>query len=263
MLSQWVNVFFLGLIEGLTEFFPVSSTAHLVLFENILDFQMAHSETFHIAIQLGAILAAVIHFWSFFKPFLSFKYWLSDTAKKLYIAVLPVLFFGFIAYDFIKTNLFSLKTVVIALFIGGVIMLIVEKIIKPKIICTSVESLTYKQALGIGLFQCFSLWPGMSRSGSCIVGSLLLGCSYQVAAQFSFILGVPVLTAAASYDLLKMYHLLSVTDLGMIALGSFISFVIGYLAIISFLTILQRYKLSPFAIYRLFLSGILSYMLWY
>ena len=257
MLENIVEIIFLGIIEGLTEFFPISSTAHLIIFEEILVLNLSSSETFSIAIQLGAILAALFHFRAYFIPFLKPAFLVSEQSKKLLIAIVPVFCLGFFAYDFIKTTLFNIYSVSIALLTGACVMLLIEHVLKPKITCSDIKDMSYKQALIIGLFQCFSLWPGMSRSGSCMMGALLSGASYKVAAEFAFIIGVPVLSAAVFYDLIKVYPLLTSYDIFAIFLASTVAFIVAYFAILSFVSLLQKFKLTPFAIYRCILAIIL------
>ena len=262
MKLEFLKVCFMGVVEGITEFFPVSSTAHLILFQHILNLDLNHSESFHISIQIGAISAAAFHFKQSFLPFLSFKYWFSSAAQKLYLACFPVLIVGFLSYSFIKMYLFSLKSIVFALLIGGVFMIIAEKIIKKRVIITHLDQISYKKAFIIGLCQCMSLWPGMSRSASTIVGGILTGCSYTVAAEFSFIIGVPVLALAAIYDFLKMFSNFTTNDLIYIFVGIVVSFFVGYIAILTFISLLNRYRLTPFAIYRMIIAGILATVLW-
>jgi len=257
MIENFFEIIFLGIIEGLTEFFPISSTAHLIIFEEILVLNLSSSETFSIAIQLGAILAALFHFRSFFSPFRNPSFLLSSQSRKLFIAITPVLFVGFFCYDFIKSTLFNIHSVAYALLAGAVIMLVLEHVLKPKITLHNIKDMTYMQAFIIGLFQCFSLWPGMSRSGSCMIGALAIGASYKVAAEFAFIIGVPVLSAAVLYDLLKVYSLLNAYDIYAIFIASFVAFIVAYIAIVSFVSLLQRFKLTPFAIYRCILALLL------
>lgn len=249
----------LSLVEGITEFIPVSSTGHMILVEDFLTFRSAHTETFMIAIQLGAILAVVYEYPFAFKPFLKPSYWLSKPATLLYIAVFPALLSGFLFYSFIKTHLFTPTTVILALAVGAILMIVSEKGCAKKATTTDLSQMNYKQAFSVGLFQCLSLWPGMSRSASTIVGGLFSGLSTAVAAQFSFIVAVPVMSIAVCYDLYKNIAFLSVLDLRLITLGFCLSFIVALVSIRTFLKILNKYHLFPFAVYRLILSAALSY----
>lgn len=249
----------LGIIEGLTEFIPVSSTGHLILAGDALSFKNAHSATFDIAIQLGAILAVVVlyrqFFWETFKP----SAWFSPNMNKILLAMTPVMGVAFFAYSAIKTYLFSSFTVAIGLIIGGVIMIIVEKWVNPTPTTHEIDDMSYKQALGVGIAQCFSLWPGTSRSGATIVGGLLTGLSYKLAARFSFIVAVPVMTIAVAYDMLKSMSHITLYDLQLIGIGFVVSFIVALIAIKTFINWLNKTKLVPFAIYRILLA---LFVLW-
>jgi undecaprenyl-diphosphatase len=240
---------FLGVIEGLTEFLPVSSTGHLILVGRWIGM---NSPTFDIAIQLGAILAVLVVYRSIF---LSLR-WNDKLVKLMGIAIAPALGLGFLLHHTIKTYFFGPTTVIAALFLGGVIMFLVERFpYHPT--TTSIQDIGYLQAFWIGIAQCFSLWPGMSRSGSTIVGGLLVKLDYETAATFSFLISVPVMIAATGYDLLKSYHLLSSHDLGLIGVGFLVSFLVALVAIVSFIKLLVRYRLTPFAVYRVVLAVVL------
>ena len=252
-MTDIINAIILGVIEGLTEFIPVSSTGHLILVGEWLKFSAADTATFDIAIQLGAILAVVVLYWSFFKQYVSCKTWFNYDMKVILVAILPACIVGFLLHGIIKAYLFSSKTVIWALFIGGIIMGVVDWFYmkKPEKKNLKVSDISLKQALIIGICQCAALWPGMSRSGSTIVGGLLSGLSYKTAATFSFIIAVPVMIAAVSYDLLKSFMILTIVDIQLISIGFLVSFIVAYAAIKTFLKILVKYKLLPFAIYRI------------
>ncbi len=240
----------LGITEGLTEFLPISSTGHLILVGHWIKFE---SPTFDIAIQLGAILAVVVLYRSFFFS-LPFK---KKELKLIAIAITPALLLGFLCHSAIKHYLFGTFTVIMALLVGGVIMLLVEYLLPYKPTTTDISDISYKQAAIVGVAQCASLWPGMSRSGSTIVGGLIAKLDYETSAKFSFIISVPIMIAATGYDLLKSYHLLTQSDLSLIGVGFLVSFIVGYLAIVTFIKLLVRWKLAPFAIYRIVLAAIL------
>jgi undecaprenyl-diphosphatase len=256
-MSDFIKAIILGVVEGITEYIPVSSTGHLIITSDFLTFTSANTETFNIAIQLGAILSVVFIYKDFFLPLIKPKNWFSKDMKIIGIAILPALVSGFFLHSFIKSTLFCVPTVIAALFIGGVIMIIVDKFIVIKPTTTDIKEITTKQALIIGLSQCAALWPGMSRSGATIVGGLFAKCDYDTSAKFSFIIAVPVMIAAVSYDLLKSIHTLTFHDIQLIAVGFFVSFFVAIIAIRTFLKILSRLKLFPFAIYRILFAGIL------
>jgi undecaprenyl-diphosphatase len=256
VISQTLTSVVLGIVEGLTEFLPISSTGHLILVGHWLKFEGEFAATFDIAIQLGAILAVVIHYRDFFFRLLHPKNWLSRDVKLIFIAISPALLLGFLLHRTIKTYLFGESPVIAALIVGGIVMALVDRLTyEPKTF--SVSDVSYKQAFIIGLCQCFSLWPGMSRSGSTIVGGLVAKLDYATAAQFSFIISVPVMMAATGYDLLKSHALLTQAHLFQIGVGFLVSFLVAYLAIVTFLKLIVKVRLMPFAIYRLILGVLL------
>ena len=249
----YLKAFLLGILEGVTEFIPVSSTGHLIIAGSFINFDIPNHATFDISIQLGAIIAVITLYWDFFKNFLTPSFWFSDSAKRCFTAILPVLIIGFFMKDLIK-QLFSPNVVVISLLFGGIAMVVVEKLLKLKLETNSIEEMSPKQALTVGLFQCAALIPGMSRSGSTIVGGLISGLSYKAAAEFSFIIAVPVMIIATTYELITTASSLSILEVKLIGVGFITSFIVAYLSIISFLKILQKLKLSPFGIYRIVIA---------
>ncbi len=255
MINDVIKAAILGVVEGVTEFIPVSSTGHLILMGDFLSFGH-HAATFEVAIQLGAILAVVIVYWSFFKRYLSLKHWFSRESALVLVAITPALILGALLHDVIKSLLFGSSTVVYALAVGGVIMILVDRLkIEPT--AGDVAQITFKQALIVGLCQCVALWPGMSRSGSTIVGGILAKLDYATAAKFSFIISVPVMMAAVCFDLLKSAATLTAYDVQLIGVGFAVSFGVAILAIKWFLKMLTRLRLTPFGIYRMCLAFIL------
>jgi len=258
MYNDIIKAIILGVIEGLTEFIPVSSTGHLILFSKWLNFQIGNTETFQIAIQLGAILAVVVLYRDFFRETFAPKNWFKKSFLNIFAAIIPVLALGFFTHSYIKTYLFSPLKVIFALLLGGGAMILIEKKATLKQHTTTLHDITLKQAFYIGLAQCFALWPGVSRSGATIIGGLLSGLHYSVAAQFSFIIAVPVMTAAVLYDFLKSFYLLTLYDLILIGVGLVVSFLVAHVALVSFLKLIERFKLFPFALYRIAIAlGIL------
>jgi undecaprenyl-diphosphatase len=248
-----------GIVEGLTEFAPVSSTGHLILVGDLIGFTGDKAKTFEIFIQLGSILAVVV---LYFKRFLSLFGLAKIQGEKhplnllhIIIAALPAVILGFLLHDFIKEKLFSPTTVLIGLVAGGILLIIADKKRKPTQ-SDSIDSISYKQAFQIGLFQCLALWPGFSRSGSTISGALLIGAGYKASAEFSFILAVPMMIGATGLDLIKSLNTLSTSDIPLFLTGFVTAFVVALLAIVFFLKLLQRVKLTPFAIYRFILAAL-------
>lgn len=260
-MSEWLKVIYLGLIEGFTEFIPVSSTGHLILTEHLLELNSANTESFSVFIQLGAILAVVFLYWPRFIaliPTTQQSHALAGVrgVLTLFVACLPAFVFGALFHSKIKAYLFGPTTVAWALIVGGILFLVVErrKVAAPDSEQVTLEALTLTQAFRIGLWQCLALWPGMSRSGSTIIGGMLSGLGRKEAAEFSFLLAVPVMVAAVGYDLLKSADALSQDDLKVFAIGFIVSFFTALIAIKFFIALLGRWTLVPFAWYRILLG---------
>jgi len=247
----------LGVIEGLTEFIPVSSTGHLILAGHLLGFEGEKASTFEIFIQLGAILAvAFLYKERFFRlnPFNKEKGFTGIYGLTLlFLTTLPALLLGAVAHDFIKSHLFTSKTVALGLGVGGVVILLVERFL-PEVKRRGVDSLTWKEALSIGLFQCAALWPGTSRSGATIVGGMMLGVERKTAAEYSFLSAVPVMLAATAYDLYKSRSFLQASDLVIFSLGFVVSFITAWFTVKWFIRLLGRYTLNSFGWYRIALA---------
>ncbi|NDC36859.1 MAG: undecaprenyl-diphosphate phosphatase [Proteobacteria bacterium] len=250
----------LGIVEGVTEFLPISSTGHLILVGNALQFLGEKAATFEIVIQSGAILAVLLLYRQRFIALLDFSakdrpFHGQDGALKLALACAPALLAGFLFSKSIKQHLFNPTAVAIALIVGGIIMLVVER--RRRAPSTeSLEALTLPQVFLIGCFQCLALWPGISRSGATIVGAMLLGVSRAAAAEFSFLIAIPILLAATGYELLKSFHALTAADLPIFALGFLVSFISATFAVKGFIKIISHWSLIPFAIYRIILGAI-------
>ncbi|MDO9630378.1 MAG: undecaprenyl-diphosphate phosphatase [Humidesulfovibrio sp.] len=269
-MAPWYIAVIMGLVEGLTEFLPVSSTGHLILAGHALSFTGPKADTFEIAIQLGAILAVVVLYHDRFLGLLKADPQRSFSGPRgiwlLFLTSLPALGLGFLTHKAIKAHLFGPKTVALALFVGAVMMLVVEaraaRIKRPlKRPVDSLDAMTPKLALGIGLFQCLALWPGFSRSGATIMGGMLLGTGRKTAAEYSFLAAVPVMCAAVGYDLLKNWRLFESGDLVFLGIGFVVSFVSGWAAVKGFISLLSRFTLKPFAWYRVALAP-LVWMFW-
>lgn len=256
-MAHWYIAVILGIVEGLSEFLPISSTGHLIITGHLLDFTGPKAETFDIVIQLGAILAVVQLYWKKFTGLLHHDPSHSFSGMRgIYLLVLtsiPASILGLLTHHSIKTYLFGPITVAWALAVGAVLIFIVEAMPK-KTRYTSLDAITPKIALGIGMFQCLALWPGFSRSAATIMGGMVLGTERKTAAEYSFIAAVPIMFAATGYDFLKNWQLFSPDDLLFLGIGFLVSFVAAWLAIKSFIFMLGRMTLRPFAVYRIILA---------
>lgn len=261
-MSLYVIAVIQGIVEGLTEFLPVSSTGHLILSGELLNFTGEKAATFEIVIQLGAILAVAILYRQRIYDLLHKLFNKSSKSTNsglniahVFIAILPAMIGGLLLHKTIKTYLFSSYTVLVGLVIGGLFMIAAEKF-QPKIKAKNMDELSYKQAFFIGLFQCLALWPGFSRSGATISGGLIVGTNHRTAADFSFLIAIPMMVAASGYDILKSYQYLSVNDIGFFSVGFIVSFVVAIVAVVYFLKLLEKIKLTPFAYYRFLVAGL-------
>ncbi len=253
MIEYWLNAVLMGIIEGLTEFLPVSSTGHLLLMNEILDFQGPKGNVFEIVIQLGAILAVVaVYFERLWKVAITLP--TSKDAQRftsaVLLAFLPAMVIGFFAYEFIKSVLFNPTVVAISLIVGGFAILLIEKK-APEPTVHEIEKMSWKTALSIGFIQCLSMIPGVSRSGATIMGSLMLRVERRVAAEFSFFLAIPTMAAATAYDLYKNYEHLTIDDGALIAVGFVTAFFSSLLVIRTFVAFVGKHGFAPFAWYRI------------
>lgn len=242
----------LGVIEGITEFLPISSTGHLIVASEFLGIDQNNvTKAYEIIIQFAAILAVVLNYPSKF----TFKH--IDLWTKVLIAFLPIAAIGFLLSKQVKA-LFSIEIVAIMFIIGGIVFLIVEKFYDEKQTHTKdIEDITYKQASWIGFAQIFALIPGTSRAGSSIIGAMLVGLNRKASAEFSFLLAFPVMCATTAYDLLKHHkELLNDANLINLAIGFVVSFLVAYVVIKIFLKFLENFTFVAFGIYRI-LFGIL------
>ncbi len=249
----------LGIVEGATEFLPVSSTGHLIVAGHLLGFVGPVADCFEVFIQLGAILAVVVLYWRRFLNLIpgvasasgsppAFTGWRG--ILMLLITTAPALIIGAMAHKAIKTYLFSPLTVAVGLAVGAIAILLVEKY-KPTSRTHSLDDMTYPQALAVGICQCFSMWPGISRAASTILGGLLCRMDRRVATEYSFLAAVPVMLAAVSYDLYKNWSVLRLNDLELFLVGFATSFVVAAVAVKTFIRLVQRWSLNPYAWYRL------------
>ena len=264
-MSVFLIAVILGIVLGLTEYLPISSAGHLIVVGNLLHFTGPKATCFEVFLQIGAISAVVVLYrerflhlipWRNYPDHQEFSGW--KGLSFLALTTLPAVIVGVAAHHFIKTYLFGPLTVAGALGIGGVAILLAEKY-KPEPRVFDVNELTYTQAGVIGLVQCLALWPGVSRSASTIVAGLFCGFSRKIAAEYSFLAAVPILTAAAVYDLYKNWHLFQASDVPYFAVGLLVSFLAASLAIRTFLAFIQRWTLTPFAYYRMAIAPIIYF----
>lgn len=274
MESWLVTGFLLGAVQGLTEFLPVSSTGHLIIAGELLGFTGPKASTFEVAIQLGSILAVVVLYWPRFMGLLFPERITSESADSgsapfaglrgigmLILTTLPPSILGLLLHPYIK-KLFTPASVAAALAVGAILMLLVERWCgKRKPIALALDDMTPKLALGIGCCQCLALWPGFSRSASTIMGGMLLGARRSLAAEYSFIAAVPLMVAATGYDLLKTWTLFSVADVPLFSVGMLFSFLFAWAAVKTFIALVGRLTLRPFAWYRLALAPVVYYFL--
>lgn len=253
MLETWMNAVIMGLVEGLTEFLPVSSTGHLLLMDEILGFKGPAGNVFEIVIQFGAILAVVaVYFHRLWKVAMDAPK--SPEARRFIAAVLlaflPAMVIGAFAHDFIKSVLFNPYVVAVSLIVGGFAILWIEKK-APAPTVEDIEHMPLKTALYIGMAQCLAMIPGVSRSGATIMGSLLLKVERKVAAEFSFFLAIPTMAAATAYDLYKNLGHLTADDGLTIAIGFVVSFLSALIVVKTFVDFVGRHGFASFAWYRI------------
>lgn len=269
----------LGIVEGLTEFLPVSSTGHMILAESLLKIeQSSFSKVFIINIQFGAILSVLVLYWRrFFQSF--------DLYFKLFVAFIPAAVLGLLLNDYIDQLLSSVIVVAISLIVGGVIILITDRIYHQQIVDSATDTdeirvreidefgverkkvvlkkfrVGWMQAFIIGCFQCVAMIPGVSRSAATIIGGLTQKLNMKRAAEFSFLLGVPTITAAAGYKLWKGIEAIRATDINILLIGNIISFLVAIIAIKFFIGLITRYGLKFFGYYRIILGIVILIMI--
>jgi undecaprenyl-diphosphatase len=249
-----VTAILLGIVEGLTEFLPVSSTGHLILATELLGYDAARWALFNIAIQPGAILAIVVLYWRTFMDVLRGLMRAEPQAvaftRNLLVAFFPAVVVGLAFADNIDALLENAVVVAWALIIGGVAILLVERFARP-VETGGVANVTLRQSIVVGLVQCLAMVPGVSRSGATILGAMGFGVDRKTAAEFSFFLAVPTLTGATVLQLYKHRDAITPQALELIGVGFVVSFVVAYLVIKAFLAVVTRYGFAPFAWYRI------------
>ena len=252
---SWIEAFILAIVEGLTEFLPVSSTGHMIITQGLLGMKSTEfSRVFLIAIQFGTILSVVVLYWKRFFQSMSFYY-------KLFVAFLPAAFFGLLLNDYIDELLESVYVVAIMLILGGIVLVFVDRWFKGNDEIEERE-ISYLEALKIGLFQVIAMIPGVSRSAATIIGGMTQKFSKKQAAEFSFFLAVPTMFAATAYKMLKGYQAINSDNIGILIFGNVIGFLVALVAIKSFISYLTKHGFAIFGYYRI-IVGVLILVLYF
>jgi undecaprenyl-diphosphatase len=253
-MSDTVSAIILGIVEGITEYLPVSSTGHLILASELLGYDAHRWALFNVAIQPGAILAIVVLYWRTFLEVLTGLLRAAPSSiafvRNLLIAFFPAVILGLALGDQIDAMLENAKVVAWALIIGGVAILVVERFARPREVA-GVSAVSTWQSTMVGLVQCLAMIPGVSRSGATILGAMAFGVDRKTAAEFSFFLAVPTLSGATALQLYKHGADMQVGDTGLILIGAFVSFVVALVVVKAFVGMVTRYGFAPFAWYRI------------
>jgi len=265
---EFIKAIIIGIVQGITEWLPVSSTGHMILFETLLEMNVsdAFSELFRVVIQFGSILAVLILYFTKLNPFSKKK----DAVQKkqtwnlwfkVIVAVIPSAVLGLLLDDWFDEHFYNYIVVAITLVVYGIAFIIIEnkrKNLPPKI--DNVHDISYKTAFGIGAFQVLSLIPGTSRSGSTIIGASLLGVSRTAAAEFSFFLAIPTMLGASALKILKYFldgnSMFSAQEWGVLIVGCAVAFVVSLLAIKALMNYVRRHSFSAFGVYRIILGAV-------
>ncbi|HUR11716.1 MAG TPA: undecaprenyl-diphosphate phosphatase [Flavitalea sp.] len=252
-----IEAIIIAIVEGITEYLPVSSTGHMIIASSLMDI---HKDPFvkiyEITIQLGAILAVVVLYWRKFFDFAKWQFYI-----KLLIAVIPALLFGKLFADRIDALLESPTTVAVSLLLGGIILLFIDKFFKNLPIDKE-EDISNSKAFRIGLWQCLALIPGVSRSAASIIGGMQQKLTRRLAAEFSFYLAVPTMFAATGYKLVKGYNQISHDDIRLLVIGNVVAFLVAVIAIKFFIGFLQKHGFRLFGWYRIFAGIVLLILIW-
>ena len=256
----------IAIVEGITEFLPISSTGHMILVGDLIKFNGSDfSDMYEVVIQLGAILAVVVLYWakiremivSFFKfEKKGIRFWLN-----IIVATIPAMIMGFALNKIIKQYLFNSKTVIIGFVVGGILLIVIENNFRKRensnTVVRKLEDISYGQAFKVGLFQCLAMWPGMSRSASTIMGGWVAGLSTTVATEFSFFLAIPVMIGASGLELKKFdFSSVAANEKIALAVGFIVAFITALLVVDRFIAFLKKKPMRTFAIYRLSVAAI-------
>ncbi|MBP7951956.1 MAG: undecaprenyl-diphosphate phosphatase [Sphingorhabdus sp.] len=257
-MNEFWTAVILGIVEGITEYLPVSSTGHLILATELMGFDQKTWEVFNIAIQPGAILAIIVLYWRTFWDVAKGLFTLEKGAlgfvRNLLVAFFPAVLLGYAFGDTIELMLGNAVLVAWSLVIGGFAMLLVERFAKPANV-GGVAAVSLRSSVMIGLVQCLAMIPGVSRSGATILGAMAFGVDRKTAAEFSFFLAVPTLSGATAYKLYKARDTLTADDMSLIGIGAAVSFVVAVVVVKAFVSVITRYGFAPFAWYRIVAGG--------
>jgi len=257
-----IQAIILGIVEGITEFLPISSTGHMIIASSLMGIASDEfTKLFEVAIQLGAIVSVIVLYWKKFFPLTKWNFYF-----KLIIAVVPALVLGFLLGDKIDELLESPTTVAISMLAGGLVLLFIDNVFKRPSI-DSEERITYGKGFAIGIWQCLAMIPGVSRSAASIIGGMQQKLTRRLAAEFSFFLAVPTMAAATGYKLFDTYQknpgiIANSDNIKLLAIGSFVAFIVAMLAIKFFISYLQRYGFKLFGVYRILAGIVLLIFIW-
>lgn len=263
MILDIFKILILSLVEGLTEFVPISSTGHMILVDNFIKLSENRNFviSFQIIIQLGAILSVVVYYWDKLFPFSKknskkkqkeiINMWI-----KIMVGLFPAIILGLLFDDLIEEYFFNSFSVAVMLTFYGILLILIESINK-NVKITEINQITLKTSLAIGLFQCLALIPGTSRSAATIIGGILLGLNRMLATEFSFFLAIPTMIGASTLKILKMGNVLSNYEWFLIALGFLFSFIISYFVIKNFINFIKKNDFKIFGYYRIFVGIII------
>lgn len=249
----YLEAIIIAIVEGITEFLPISSTGHMIITQAVLGIPYTDFvKAFTVNIQFGAILSVIILYWKHFFQSVHFYY-------KLFVAFIPAAIIGFLLGDYIDAMLENVVVVAVSLVIGGIILLFVDNWFKNA--DDTQKEVSYKQALKIGFFQCIAMIPDVSRSAATIIGGLSQKLNRKYAAEFSFFLAVPTMFAASAYKLLKTYEVIDATNIKILIVGNITAFVVALIAIRTFITYLQKHGFKLFGYYRIILGLVILLLL--
>ncbi|MGE9743721.1 undecaprenyl-diphosphate phosphatase [Bdellovibrio bacteriovorus] len=254
---SYLHAIILGIVEGITEFLPISSTGHMIIASSMMGIEdSSFTKAFEVIIQFGAIMSVLVLYWKRFLPHWGFY-------RKLFVAFLPTAIIGFIVKDVVEHLMGSVQVVAWSLIIGGAILIWADKAFAHlTMMGRKTDDLTYKDSVKLGLFQAIAMIPGVSRSGATIMGGLTLGMNKKEAAEFSFFLAVPTMAAATLYKLLKIYKTIEPAQINLLLVGCAVAFVVAMIAIKFFIGIVSRYGFRGFGYYRIVLGLVILILLY-
>lgn len=252
---DYIQAIIIAIVEGITEFLPISSTGHMIITEKLLGLQNTpFINVFKVCIQFGAILSVIVLYWKRFFQTVNFY-------LKLFVAFIPAAVFGFILSDYIDMLLGNVWVVAVSLILGGIVLLFVDNWFKNQKKDEKDEDISYGKAFKIGLFQVISMIPGVSRSAATIIGGMAQKLTRKEAAEFSFFLAVPTMFAASAWELLKLYKEIQPSQINILVVGNIVAFIVAMIAIKFFINFLTKHGFRVFGIYRIIVGGIILALL--